>query len=103
MVFVWAVVEMQGKMFRLGEAEYRNILCERIARKVVAAFARDGDVMVIEFDDGAIFRIALRFEDRACPEAARIELGLSQATPCRFFPDETSIGVPQYPLISTDY
>jgi hypothetical protein len=83
--FVWPVVEIEGKTFRLGEAEYRNVLCERIAQKVTSAFARHGDAIIIEFADGASVRISLKPSDRQGLEAALYRAGSKSSDPVQVF------------------
>ncbi len=80
-LFSWPVVRIAGEAFRFGEAGYRDRLCERIGRKVVAASFREDDAIRITFDDGAEFNVSLKLEDREGPETGYFTLGKNPREP----------------------
>jgi len=79
--FTWPVVEVQDKIFSSGAPQYRDALCERIARKVLTATLVEDDSVKIGFDDGAIIRISLRHEDRTGPDAVLYRAGSKASDP----------------------
>ncbi len=67
--FVWPVVHRAGTAVHLGEPGYRDELCARIGKKVLAARLEEEKALIVEFDDDANFSISLRPEDSVGPEA----------------------------------
>ncbi|HYF63438.1 MAG TPA: hypothetical protein VD886_11530 [Herpetosiphonaceae bacterium] len=68
--YTWPAVEIGDVCYRWGEQDYRNQLCERIASIVARASVIEGEVIRVEFSDGAVITISLRAEDYCCAEAA---------------------------------
>jgi hypothetical protein len=68
--YTWPVVEIAGLCYHWGEQDYRNQLCERIARIVLSVSVTEGDAIRIGLDDGAIIMVSLHDEDYEGPEAA---------------------------------
>ena len=58
----WPVVTTGERKLRIGERDYRDELCARIARLVKSATCSDEEIR-LSFDDGALFSISLRVED----------------------------------------
>jgi hypothetical protein len=80
-LFIWPEVHLEGATFHHGESGYRDRLCERIARKVVAASFRKNDEIRIKFDDGAEFIVPLKASARVGSEAGYFALGESPREP----------------------
>jgi hypothetical protein len=79
--FVWPVVSFCGKAVHFGESNYRDELCGRIAHKVHAAVLREGEAVIVEFEDGAIISVSVRKEDRVRPEAGHFRNGSGPGEP----------------------
>lgn len=67
--FVPPTLRLHGRTIRFGEQGYRDELSARINHNVLAAYVRDGDAVIIEFDDEAAICISLKPEDQVGPEA----------------------------------
>ncbi len=52
-----------------GEDQFRNRLCEQIAKIVRRADCKEGDALVIEFEDTSTISVSLKDEDYGGPEA----------------------------------
>ncbi len=57
-------------LFRVNTPGYRDALCRRIGIVVDCVEVKEGQELVISFQDGGALRISLRPEDRAGPESA---------------------------------
>jgi hypothetical protein len=79
--FVWPVLRFRTKAVHFGESSYRDELCGRIGHKVRAAELRQGEAVIVEFEDGAIISVSLRAEDSVGPEAGHFTNGSSPAEP----------------------
>lgn len=79
--FVWPVLRFRSKAVRFGESSYRDELCGRIGHKVRTAELRQGEAVIVEFEDGAIISVSLRAEDSVGPEAGHFTNGGSPAEP----------------------
>lgn len=55
-----------------GDERYRDSLCERIGVPVLNVEVAKGSDLSIFFEDGAVFKISLRDEDYAGPEAVQL-------------------------------
>jgi hypothetical protein len=62
-------VSASGTTFRWSEAGYRDVLCGRIAKKVVRADV-SASAIAIGFEDGAEIQVSLSKADYRGPEAA---------------------------------
>lgn len=52
-----------------GEDQFRNRLCEQIAKIVSRVECRERDALIIEFEDGSTISVSLKAEDYTGPEA----------------------------------
>lgn len=68
----WPVVHRE-KEFKYGDARYRDVLCDCIARVVEIADVIARDRLRIVFRDGSKLVISLKDADRVDPEAVRID------------------------------
>ena len=50
-----------------GEPEYRNALCAQIGETVSSATLEEDDAVTIEFENGVVFGLSLREEDKDVP------------------------------------
>lgn len=62
-------VRMGSSSVTSGEPGFRDALCEQIAKVVASVEVRDGDALVIAFEDGSQLSVSLRDEDYSSPEA----------------------------------
>jgi hypothetical protein len=58
-----------GSSVVVGEDQFRNHLCEQIAKIVSCVVFREGDALIIEFEDGSMISVSLKEEDYVGPEA----------------------------------
>ena len=68
-VFVWPIVRSTVREARWGQPGYKDELCARIGHKVSKAGLREGEAVIILFEDSGEIVISLRPEDRVGPEA----------------------------------
>ena len=52
-----------------GEPEYRNALCAQLGETVSTASLEEDDALTIEFENGVVFGLSLREEDKDGPES----------------------------------
>ena len=62
-------VTSRGSSMAVGEDQFRNRLCEQIAKVVRRVECREGDALVIEFEDRSTISVSLKDEDYTVPEA----------------------------------
>ena len=53
----------------IGEDQFRNRLCEQIAKIVSRVECEEGDALIIEFEDGSTISVSLKDKDYRGPEA----------------------------------
>ena len=58
-----------GSSVSTGDDQFRNRLCEQIAKVVKRAACTDGDSLIVEFEDDSTISISLKAEDYTVPEA----------------------------------
>ena len=58
-----------GSSVTVGEDQFRNRLCEQIAKIVKNVICRENDSLLIEFEDGSKISVSLRSEDYVGAEA----------------------------------
>ena len=63
-------IEIGDGAFLWNEPGFRDEICKRITRKVVAARIVPGDSVQIELDDATIVKVSLKTEDYRAAEAA---------------------------------
>jgi hypothetical protein len=68
-------VRVGDKEFSSATPGYRDSLCERITRSVRRASVREGQEILIEFDDGSRVSVSLKPEDYRAAEAATFDNG----------------------------
>jgi|SRR5271157_4987542 len=79
--FVLPTLKSYGRTIRFGEQGYRDELCAKIGHNVSAAYVREGDAIIVEFDDGSEISISLRPEDRVGPEAGYFRVSADPRSP----------------------
>jgi hypothetical protein len=62
-------VVSNGFSVAVGENQFRNRLCEQIAKIVKDVMCRESDSLVIEFEDGSRISVSLKSDDYIEPEA----------------------------------
>ncbi len=62
-------VASDGSSVAVGEDQFRNRLCEQIAKIVRRADCKEGDALVVEFEDDWTISVSLKNEDYNVPEA----------------------------------
>lgn len=62
-------VTSNGSSVPEGDDQFRNRLCDQIAKIVKRVDYKENDSLVIEFEDGSIISISLKAEDYCGPEA----------------------------------
>ena len=53
----------------VGEDQFRNRLCEQIAKIVRRVECKEGDALMIEFEDDSVISVSLKDKDNSGPEA----------------------------------
>jgi hypothetical protein len=79
--FVLPTLKSPDRTIRFGDQGYRDELCARISHHVSAAYLREGDAVIVEFDDGTEIRISLKPEDRVGPEAGHFTASADPHSP----------------------
>ena len=62
-------VTSNGSSVTVGEDQFRNRLCEQITKIVKRADCKEGDALVVEFEDSSTISVSLKDEDYSGPEA----------------------------------
>lgn len=68
-VYAPIVVEIAGAAIRSGELEFRNALCEQIAKTIQSVFWKETEALRLTFADGSRIVVSLRAGDYPGPEA----------------------------------
>lgn len=71
----WPSVDVGGTVLGYGKPNYRDALCERIAKTVRAGSVVEGEFLSVEFDDNSVISVSLRPEDYSAAEAAVLDHG----------------------------
>jgi hypothetical protein len=70
------------RVYTNGCAGYRDMLCERIGKRLNQGFTLLGDRLDLQFDDGSKLSISLRAEDQSGPDAAVLVDDLKRQPMC---------------------
>jgi hypothetical protein len=71
----WPSVDADGTATLYGMPNYRDALCERIAKTVRAGTVVEGENLRVEFDDDSVISVSLKPEDYSAAEAAVLDHG----------------------------
>jgi hypothetical protein len=63
----WPYVMLTDFSVAFGEPEYRNALCAQIGEQVATAMLEEDSALTIEFENGVVFGLSLRDEDKDVP------------------------------------
>jgi hypothetical protein len=63
----WPYVMLTDFSVAFGEPEYRNALCAQIGEQVSTAMLEEDSALTIEFENGVVFGLSLRDEDKDVP------------------------------------
>ncbi|WP_329742716.1 hypothetical protein [Dyella sp. A6] len=55
-----------------GEVQFRNLLCEQIAKTVISVELHPAESLVLTFEDSSTIALSLRPEHYVCPEAINV-------------------------------
>jgi hypothetical protein len=66
-LYDWPYVMLPDFSVAFGEPEYRNALCAQIGETVSSATLEEDDAVTIEFENGVVFGLSLREEDKDVP------------------------------------
>src|SRR5437867_1972098 len=64
------MIEVQDRKLHWDDPCFRDELCKRISKRVIAARIVPGDSVQVEFEDRAVVKVSLKNEDYKVPEAA---------------------------------
>ncbi len=73
--YVWPLVRTPENKSEFGAPGYRDALCGQIGKTVVAPVEESETKLAICFNDGVVFEISLKREDRNADEAAMFQDG----------------------------
>jgi hypothetical protein len=68
-LYDWPHVLLTDFSVAFGEPEYRNALCAQIGETVKTAALEEDDALTVEFENGVVFGLSLREEDKDGPES----------------------------------
>ena len=68
-IFMPVTVESGGLTTRSGDTQFRNALCEQIAKRVRSVVRQEAEALIITFHDDSRISISLRESDYSGPEA----------------------------------
>ena len=63
------IVTSSGSFVTVGDNQFRNRICDQIAKIVKRVDYNKDDSLVIEFEDGSTISVSLKAEDYSGPEA----------------------------------
>jgi hypothetical protein len=66
-LYAWPHVLLADFSIAFGEPEYRNALCAQIGEQVATAMLEEDSALTIEFENGVVFGLSLRDEDKDVP------------------------------------
>jgi hypothetical protein len=72
-VYTPVTVFSRGESVRSGDDQFRNRLCEQIAKIVKSVGVVPGDALKITFEDASVIAASLQESDYAGPEAVEIQ------------------------------
>ena len=75
---VWPVVSSDGRKLRYGEAEFRDVLCQRIGLTVTKVEHSPDEALEIDFEDDSAITVSLREADYVAAEALRFSVSSSE-------------------------
>jgi hypothetical protein len=84
-LFVWPIIKLHDKTVNFGQLGYRDELCGRIGHKVLVASLRDGDALILTFDDSTSLHTSLRPEDNTGPEVGYFRASADPGAPLEDF------------------
>ncbi len=74
-VYIWPRVQMPDQIFDQSMPGYRDALCGRIGKIIVAGVEEKKVRLALHFADDVVLEISLRPEDRATSEVAMLQDG----------------------------